>query len=180
VSGAAREPRKRILATERLVLDELTLDDAPFALELTNDPDVLCFVGDKGVRDLDGARRYLADGPIASYTAHGFGLWRVAAKVGGMPLGMCGLLKRETLDDPDIGYAFLAAHRGRGYAREAAAGVMEHARIALGKTRVVAMTVPGNLRSETLLQGLGFGFERDVFLEPDGTQVRLFGWEAAG
>ena len=170
--------RKRVLATERLVLDELAPDDAPFALELTNDPDFLRFIGDKGVRDLDGARRYLADGPIASYARHGFGLWRVASKLDGTVLGMCGVLQRDTLDDPDIGYAFLARHRGQGYAREAAAGTLSHARGALGLGRIVALTVPGNLRSEALLQGLGFRFERDVVLEPGGTACRLFASEA--
>ncbi|MGH8028873.1 MAG: GNAT family N-acetyltransferase, partial [Arenimonas sp.] len=106
--------------TARLRLRLLAEGDADFALELLNDAGFLAHIGDKGVRTREDARAYLCNGPLASYAAHGFGLWGVEPREGGALLGMCGLLQRDWLDAPDLGYAFLPAARGRGIAREAA------------------------------------------------------------
>lgn len=153
-----------VLETERLTLRRFAHEDAAFIVELLNDPSFIENIADKGVRTLDDARRYLDDGPLASYAAHGFGLWRVGLKGDDAPIGMCGLLKRDALDDPDIGYAFLPRHAGRGYAYEAAAATMAHAREAFGLRRVVAIVNAGNARSIQLLDKLGFAYERDVQL----------------
>ena len=96
-----------VLETERLRLRQLTVDDAAFILQLVNDPSWLRFIGDRNVRNLDDARNYILKGPIASYEKFGFGLWLVELKADGMPLGICGLLQRDTLPDVDIGFALL-------------------------------------------------------------------------
>ena len=101
-----------ILTTSRLVLHELSAADAPFILELVNQPDFIANIRDSGVRDEADAVRYIEDGPRASYAQHGFGLWRVENRKTGGPVGICGLLKRDWLDDPDIGYAVLERFRG--------------------------------------------------------------------
>lgn len=162
-----------ILETERLVLRELTQDDAEFIRELVNDPAWLCNIGDRGVRDPDDARRYIEDGPVASYREFGFGLWAVDLKELGTPVGISGLIQREYLDFPDIGFAFLPNHRGRGYALESASAVMGYARGALGITRVLAIVTPGNTDSIRLLERLGMEIERDLELET-GDRVLVY------
>src|SRR5688572_1209184 len=99
--------RMLVLETDRLVLRRLTLDDAEFILRLVNDPSWLRFIGDKNVHSLDDARRYLREGPLDMYERYGFGMYRVEEREGGKPAGMCGLIKRDTLPDVDVGYAFL-------------------------------------------------------------------------
>jgi [ribosomal protein S5]-alanine N-acetyltransferase len=118
--------------TDRLLLRELEQDDAAFILRLVNDPAWLRFIGDRGVHTLDDARAYLRDGPQRMYEQFGFGLWLVERKEDGVPMGMCGLIKRETLDDVDIGFALLPEFRRSGYCFEAAAATMRHAREVLG------------------------------------------------
>lgn len=163
-----------VLETDRLQLRWLTVADAPFTLELLNEPAYLRHIGDKGVRNLDDARAYLRDRPMASYRQHGFGLYAVERKDSGVAIGMCGLIKRETLADVDIGYAFLAAHRGQGYAIEAATAVMAYGRDAFGLTRIVAITSADNERSIGLLHKLGLTLEQTI-VWPDGETVSLYG-----
>lgn len=144
--------------TPRLTLREFQPEDAAFILELVNEPDWLRFIGDRGIRDLDAARRYIADGPRAMQAKHGFSLWCVASRQDGAPLGMCGLIRRDTLEHVDLGFAFLARHRGRGYAREAAEATLVHAqKLKLGP--IAAITDPANVRSIRLLEQLGFRFQ---------------------
>lgn len=163
-----------VVETERLTLRRFAYEDAAFVLELLNDPSFIENIADKGVRTLDDARAYLADGPIASYTRHGFGLWRVGLKGDDTPVGMCGLLKRDALDDPDIGYAFLPRYAGRGYAYEAAAATMAQARDAFGLRRVVAIVNAANARSIGLLGKLGFAFEREVSMPHLDAPIPLY------
>jgi len=162
-----------ILETDRLRLREFTAEDAPFILELVNEPDWLRFIGDRGIRDLDAARRYIADGPRAMQARLGFSLWCVEARADGMPLGMCGLIKRDNLEHVDLGFAFLARHRGRGYAREAAAAVLAHAR-GLGLGCLAAITDPMNVRSIRLLEALGFRAAGQRQLAAGSAAVSLF------
>ena len=115
-----------VLDTNRLILRRLTLNDAEFIYRLVNDPSWLRFIGDKNVHDLDGARRYLREGPLDMYERFGFGMYRVEERDTGTPAGMCGLIKRDTLPDADVGYAFLPEFRGKGYAYEAAAAVLAY------------------------------------------------------
>lgn len=149
----------QVLTTERLVLRWLAEGDAGFILELTNDPDWLRHIGDRGIRTLDDARRYIETGPAAGY-ARGCGLWAVELKESGEPIGICGLINRDWLEDADVGFAFLPRYRGRGYAREAAAGTLAHARSALGMERIAAIVSPENGASIRLLTQIGLRFER--------------------
>ena len=163
-----------VLETPRLVLRHLTPDDAPFILALLNEPAFLRNIGDKGVRTLDQARRYLEDGPIASYATHGFGLWLMVRKATGEPVGMCGLLKRPTLDDVDLGFALPEAAWGHGYATEAATATVAYAWRTLGLTRLVAITNPDNTGSMHVLDKVGFVREGTVRLAGDGPLLTLF------
>lgn len=164
-----------ILETDRLALCELRADDAQFILELLSDPSFLRHIGDKNVRTIDGARDYIANGPVDSYARHGFGLYLVKLKNDeGTPIGICGLVKRDALEDVDIGYAFLPEFRKQGYAVEAAAATLEYGRTVLGLVRIVAVTSSDNEASARLLDRLGMKFERMVNLSEDGDECRLF------
>jgi len=164
-----------IAETPRLVFRRLVEGDAPFILELLTDPDWLRYIGDKGVRNLDDARRYIAEGPVAMYARHGFGLFVVGRKPSGAPMGLCGLIRRDGLDDVDVGYAFLPRFRGCGYAEEAAAEMLRFARERVGLSRIVAITNPENERSIRVLERLGFAYERMIRLTPESREVKLFG-----
>jgi RimJ/RimL family protein N-acetyltransferase len=167
-----------VLETERLALRELTAGDAEFVLELLNDPAFIRYIADRGVRTLEQAREYILDGPVASYARNGFGLWLAVLKAGGTPAGICGLLRREGLQDVDVGYAFLPRYRGQGYAFEAAAAVLDYGRQALGLRRIVAIVSPDNARSIRLLEKLGLQFERMVRLPGDDEEIKLFAFAA--
>jgi len=173
-SETGTEPLAAHLETERLVLRRLSRGDAPFLLELLNEPSFLRYIGDKGVRTEADARRYVETGPLASYERFGFGLLRVELKESGEPIGMCGLLKRDALPDVDVGFAFLPRFWSKGYAFESASAVLAHARDALGLRRVLAITSPDNEASIRLLGKLGFRFERMARVPEDGPEVRLF------
>jgi len=163
----------RILATPRLAIDRFALEDAAFILKLLSEPAFIEHIGDKGVRSLEDARRYLTDGPLASYAQHGFGLWRVALLGNGLPIGMVGIHKREALKDVDLGYAFLADHWGRGFAHEAAEAVMNHATEQLRIDRVVAIVTKSNEASIRVLHKIGFQLEGPVQLTA-GEELQLF------
>lgn len=163
-----------VIETERLILRQLTLDDAEFILRLLNEPSFLRFIGDKGVRNLDDARQYILDGPVASYERNGFGLYLVELKEEGLPIGISGLVKRDTLPDADIGFAFLPAYWSKGYAVESASAVMTYAREVLGLNRILAITSPDNEVSGKLLGKIGLRFERMIRLSEDGPEVKLF------
>jgi RimJ/RimL family protein N-acetyltransferase len=163
-----------LLETRRLRLEHFSLDDAQFILKLLNDPGFLENIGDKGVRDLAGARSYLRDGPLASYVANGFGLLRVSHRETGMVMGMCGLISRDVLDDVDIGYAFLPEFCGHGYAIESARAVMDFGREQLGLRRIVAVVSPGNVASIKLLEKLGMRLQGKVRLGNEQPEIDLF------
>ena len=165
-----------VLETERLILRWLSADDAAFILELVNDPGWLRFIGDRGVRTLEDARDYILNGPVAMYRRVGFGLYMVELKHSATPIGMCGLIKRAGLEDVDIGFAFLPAFCGQGYAYESAAAIMGYARDTVGLNRVVAITAPDNQRSIRLLKKLGLSFENMLRLGEDQPEVMLFAW----
>ena len=167
-------PAMNIIETDRLALRCFTADDAAFIVELVNDPAWLQFIGDRGVRTLDDARAYITNGPVASYSRHGFGLYQVSRNSDGVALGLCGLLKREYLDDVDLGFAFLPQFGGQGYAREAAAATLAHARGTLGLKRIAAITDPQNIRSIHLLKKLDFRFDKMIRVKPDQPESSLF------
>lgn len=164
----------KVCETERLLLRLLATDDAAFILALLNEPSFLENIGDKGVRNLADACQYLLTGPIKSYEQNGFGLWLVALKDTLMPIGMCGLIKREGLDAPDVGYAFLPEFWSKGYAVEAASAALFFARETLGLNHIVAITAPDNLPSIRVLDKLGLQFEKMILLPGASAESRLF------
>lgn len=145
-----------MLQTDRLALRPFERSDAPFILELLNDPDWIRFIGDRHVHSLADAEAYLENGPIAMARKHGFALWHVSERDEGQPVGMCGLLRRPSLPDADLGFASLARYRRRGYAREAASAVLHYADTVLALPRVLAICDPQNVASIALLRQLGF------------------------
>lgn len=166
-----------VLETERLRLRHLSGGDAPFLLELLNDAGFIRNIGDRGVRTLEQARQYIRTGPAASYEQHGFGLDLVESKQPARALGICGLLRRDWHPDVEIGFAFMPAARGQGFAFEAGRAVMEFAIRSLQLSRIVALTALDNHGSMRVLEKLGFSFERTL-LWPDSSRVsRLFSFE---
>jgi RimJ/RimL family protein N-acetyltransferase len=164
-----------VFDSPRLVVRRLTPDDTAFIVELLNDPAFIKFIGDRGVRTATEAKAYILNGPMASYEKHGFGLFLVALKAGGIPIGICGLLKRDTLEDIDVGFAFLPQFCGKGYAFEAAAATLAYGRDILGLKRIVAITSPSNTNSSRLLEKLGLRYEKMVKLLPTAPEIKLFG-----
>lgn len=162
------------LQTERLTLRRLVPADAPFILELLNDPGWLRYIGDKGVRTLDDALGYIENGPGAMYARHGFGLYHVSLRDGGVPIGLCGLLKRDTLEHVDIGFAFLPAHRGQGLAFEAATATLQHAQRDFGLRRVVAIASQDNASSAALLTRIGLRREGTIRVDPNAEELAYF------
>lgn len=162
-----------MLQTARLCLRPFVRSDAPFIVELLNDPDWIRFIGDRGVRSLADAEAYLANGPIAMQAREGFALWHVRQRVDDQPVGMCGLLRRPSLADVDLGFAFLPRFRRLGYAREAAHAVLQYADTTLNLARVVAICDPQNVASIALLQQLGFVPEGQVCLPNETLALRL-------
>ena len=167
-----------VLETDRLVLRRLSAEDAEFILELLNQPSFLRYIGDKGVRTTEDAVRYIQTGPVASYERFGFGLYLVEMKETKVPIGMCGLLKRDTLPDADVGFAFLPDYWSQGYAFEAASSVMTYGREVLGLRRIVAITSLDNDPSIRLLKKIGMKFEGLITPSEELGEVRLFATES--
>ena len=162
------------LETARLTIRPLTPDDAPFILELVNEPPWLAYIGNKGVLTLEDADAYIRKGPMRMYAERGFGLCVVERTDDATALGMCGLIKRDTLPDVDLGFAFLQRFWGAGYALEAAAATVAFARETLQLPRIVAITTGDNRRSSQLLRKLGFVFEDRVRPDGDGEPLELY------
>jgi RimJ/RimL family protein N-acetyltransferase len=163
-----------VLETARLELREFTMRDGPFVLQLLNEEGFMRFIGDKGVRSLADARDYIRQGPGASYRQHGFGLYLTSLR-DGTPIGMCGLVKRDTLADVDVGFAFLERYWSKGYCSEAAAAVLDYGLKTLGLKRIVAITALENHGSMAVLTKIGLRFEKRVRLVEGGPEVNLFG-----
>jgi RimJ/RimL family protein N-acetyltransferase len=162
-----------VLETTRVRLRELSPGDAPFILELLNEPAFLHYIGDKKVRTVDDARRYIETEPIAAYEQYGYGLYLVERREDRTPIGICGLLRRAWLDGPDVGFAFLGRFMAKGYGYESAAAVLGMARRTWDVTRVYAITSPDNAASIGLLVKLGFSFERVAEPAP-GDRVNVY------
>jgi ribosomal-protein-alanine N-acetyltransferase len=164
----------KILETERLILRRFTNDDSEFILEQLNEPSFIQNIGDRGVRTMDEAQDYLRNGPIASYAKNGFGLYAVTLKDTGQSIGMCGLIKRDELEDVDIGYAFLPRFWSRGYAFEAARAIKAYAKDVIGLKRIVAIVDPNNSGSMRVLEKTGLAFEKMIRLSDDDIELKLF------
>ncbi len=165
-----------ILDTERLRLRTLAPEDAPFYLAVVNTQGFIEFIGDRGIRTVDAAREAIAGGPVAMQAALGHSLYLVERKEDGAPIGMCGLIKRETLTEVDIGYAFMPQFGGKGYATEAAAGTLAYART-IGIRRLLAITSPGNEASNAVLRKIGMRFQDMVHLTPEDTGTLLYSYD---
>jgi len=167
-----------VLETERLTLRHATTADDRFIFELVNDPAFIRNIGDRGVRTLADAERYVLDGPIASYEKFGFGMYVVEVRESGTPIGLCGFVKRDWLPDVDIGFAFLPQYRSQGYARESASAVRRYGHEVLGLTRIVAIVSPKNTDSIRLLEKIGLRFEGMVRPVNEDADIKLFAAEA--
>ena len=165
----------KIIETERLVLRQMKVEDAEFIFELVNEAAFIRNIGDKGVRTLEDARAYISNGPVASYEKFGFGLYLVECREAASPIGICGLLKRDALEDVDIGFAFLEKHWSKGFASESAGAVMEYGRGALGIERIVAIVSPENHGSIRVLGKIGLRFERMILMPGEAEEIKLFG-----
>jgi len=170
-------PTLRVIETERLSLRQFFLADAAFIRELLNEPSFIQNIGDRGVRTLSDAEKYLETGPIASYARNGFGLYLVLLKESNEPIGMAGLIKRDALEDVDVGYAFLPRYWSKGYAIESVLALMEYAKNIVRLQRVVAIVDPANQGSIRVLEKAGFQFEKMVRLSEDDIELKLFGIE---
>ncbi|MBV8665456.1 MAG: GNAT family N-acetyltransferase [Burkholderiaceae bacterium] len=164
-----------VLNTARLTLRPLKVEHAAFWLRLVNDAAFLQFIGDKGLHTLDDAHRSIAEGPVALFAERKIGHFLVQRKEDGAALGTCGLIKRDALDDIDLGYAFLPEYRGQGFAFEAATAMLDYARDEIGLKRLVAIVSPDNEASVKLLERLGMRFERMLMLKEPDDMVKLFG-----
>ena len=164
-----------VIETNRLTHRKLTLDDAEFILDLLNQPSFIQFIGDRGVRTLEDAREFLSKRLIESYERFGFGLYLTLLKEGQIPIGICGLVKRDSLDDIDIGFAFLPQYWLKGYAFESASAVLTYAKNTLGIKRIVGIATPDNHGSIRVLEKIGLQFERMVKLSADDGELKLFG-----
>lgn len=164
----------KVLETDRLVIRHMTIEDAEFMLRLLNEPSWVQFVGDRGVKTLDDARNYILKGPVAMVARLGFGFYVIERKGNDSAVGICGLAKREYLDDVDVGYALLPEHCGHGYASEAAAVVLHYAKQTLGLKRVVATTRAHNHPSAKLLAKLSMRLETTIKHPEDGRELQLY------
>ena len=163
-----------LLNTPRLALRALSEEDAPFILGLLNEPSFIRNIGDRGVRTIEDAVAYIENGPLASYARFGFGLYLVTLKSTGASIGICGILKRDALPEPDIGFAFLPAYWSQGYALESAIAVRDYARNAIGLQRLLAIVNPSNQGSIRLLEKLGFTYDSLTRLGPEAHDVKLY------
>lgn len=167
------------LTTARLTLTPISAADASFMLTLLNDPSWLRAIGDRGIRTVDQARAYIENGSVQSFAQRGFGSFLVRLKTTLTPIGVCGLYRRDTLSDPDIGFAFLPQFTGQGYAFEAAAATLAHGHTTLGMPRILAITTPANTASIKLLGKLGLRFEKMIAAPIGNEELRLFTTEPA-
>jgi ribosomal-protein-alanine N-acetyltransferase len=162
-----------VLETSRLQLRHVAPSDGSFFVRLLNDPSWLENIGDRGIRSEADAASYITNTVVAHYQTYGFGMYAVQLRSTMHPIGVCGLLQRDFLSAPDLGFALLPDYVGKGYASEAARALLQHAQQNLGIGRLYAITKGGNQRSISLLDRLGFRRERPC-LTPQGEQLELY------
>lgn len=162
------------ITTQRLIISEITTNEASFFYELVNDPTYLQFIPDKGIYSITDAEKHITNKIIKEYKTQGFGFYLVSRKEDKTSIGMCGLIDRDGLDCMDIGFAFLKKHRGKGYAFEASKGVIHFAKNILKIDKLAAITTLDNTKSSNLLERLGFKFYKNIFIPNDPDELRLF------
>lgn len=164
----------KIFESQRLRLRRLHSDDAAFILRLVNEPSWLRYIGDKNVNTLHDAEQYIETGPNEMYKRLGFSMYLVELKLNCEPMGLCGLIKRDSLQHVDIGFAFLPEFRGNGYAFESASAVLAYAKADLGFKKIAAITSQHNAASSKLLEKLGFRFEQMTKVKGNGEPIMLY------
>ena len=164
-----------VIETKRLIIRKFTVDDSAFMLELLNTPDWLRFIGDRNIRTLEQAEQYLLNGYMKSYQDYGFGFYVVAVKETQESIGICGIVKREGLEDVDIGFAFFQQFMGKGYGYESASAVLNYALNDLKIKRIVAIVDPENIVSIALIKKIGMQFEKMIQVSPKDIELMLFG-----
>lgn len=165
---------KKIIDTKRLYLRELTLGDSEFVYKLVNTPKWIKFIGDRKINSIKDSEKYLTKGPLKSYTQNGFGMWLIVLKHSLIPIGICGILKREFINDLDIGFAMLPKYENNGYGYEAANATLTFAKHKLKISRIVGFTLDYNNHSINLLNKLGFKFEKMIRLPNNDENMALF------
>lgn len=164
-----------IAKTNRLIISKVTLKDASFFVQLMNTPNWLKYIGDRKIKTVKDAEAYLENGIFKSYESLGYGFYKVALKSSpNIAIGICGLIKRDQLDIPDIGFAFLPQFEGKGYGNESAIAVLQEAKNKFGLTKVGAITVELNINSIKLLEKLGFSFEKKIKPFDDDQELLFF------
>ena len=165
----------KIAETERLLISEITLDDASFLLELVNTPNWIKFIGDRHIKTLEQAEESIINNYIKSYQTNGFGFYKLQLKEeNNITIGTCGLLKRDTLDHVDIGFAMLPNFEGKGFGFESSQAVLNVAKEKFNLDKIVAITLPTNTNSIKLLEKLGLSFEKRVKPFEDDQELLLF------
>jgi ribosomal-protein-alanine N-acetyltransferase len=159
-------PDMKTIESERLFLRPLTLEDGEFIVQLLNTDGFIKYIGDRNVKTIEQAKNYLLNGPLKSYETNGFGLSLAELKTDKTPVGMCGLLRRDYLDHPDIGFAFLPDHTGKGYAYEIVKEIIHDGLDRLQMEKILAIVLPENTSSIKLLEKVGFRYEKN-FISPD-------------
>lgn len=164
----------KILETKRVSLRELTLSDADFILTLLNAPNWLKFIGDREIKTKSDAESYLSSGPLHSYKKFGYGLWLVSLRETNIAIGMCGFLKRDYLENPDIGFAILPEYEGLGYTFEAAQATLDYGTNNLKLNPIYGITTEENVKSRNLLLKIGLIELEKIKTEPDQKEFLVF------
>ena len=165
---------KYILETERLKLRQFTFDDSKFIIELLNSEGWIKYIGERNVKNEEDAKNYLQNGTLKSYEQNGYGLWLVETKENKIPIGMCGIIHRTELENPDIGFAFLPDFTGKGFAFEIASATINFAKERLKLPVILGITVSYNVNSIQLLTKIGMRFIKTINLPDDPEELMLF------
>lgn len=163
-----------LIDTDRLSIRYIKVEDFNFIFRLLNDPSWIKYIGDKGIKTEDDAKNYIQTGPLQMYKNFGFGLYLVTLKETAVPIGLCGLIKRPSLENIDLGYAFLPEYTGKGYAFEATKAVLQYGKEQLTIDKIVAITTLDNFSSEKVLLKLGFTFDSLIKEKNDAEELKLF------
>tara|TARA_R110000868_G_scaffold240846_6_gene495447 strand:- start:439 stop:945 length:507 start_codon:yes stop_codon:yes gene_type:complete len=163
-----------VIETKRLIISKFSISDAPFFLELVNSPNWIKYIGDRNIKTIEDAEKSITNGHLKSYKEHGFGFYKLALKEKNIPIGTCGLIKRDTLAEVDLGFAFLPEHEGKGFGFEASGEVMKLAKHQFNLKKLVAITNPDNKNSIKLLEKLRFTLEKEVSPFKDDEKLLLF------
>lgn len=163
-----------LISTDRLFIRKFDLNDAEFIYQLLNSEAWIKYIGNRNIRNLEDARNYIANSPLYFYQKFGFGPYLVALKDRYEPIGMCSLIKRDTLNDVDLGFAFLDPFIGKGYAYEASKAIIEFSEKTLALKKLVAIALPDNTASLKLLEKLGFRYQNNIQFPNETEELMLF------